>query len=157
MECVRFHEMAEVSSAMLAARKERAADSPIPGVAPERIGRWIAVALRSTLALFVFVALHAHAADADLLVVAWDDAGGGGRVAGMRLDAPYDVVTADLIVDDDGLVRSGFGRVLHLSRSTGMLRLIDPDTWTIEASISIGIANAPRDVAIGGPGLRGVA
>jgi hypothetical protein len=98
----------------------------------------------------MLLALAAHAApgraEPGLLVVAWDEAGAG-RVAGLDLAPPFGFRTPALDVDADGRVRTGFGRVLHLSRATGALRLIDPATWSVVLGVPIPAALAPRDVA----------
>ena len=83
------------------------------------------------------------------VVVAWDDpAAAKSFVAAIETTPPFDVVTPDLEVGADGLVRSGFGKLLHVSRATGVISLIDPDTWTIDDSFALGAASNPRDIAI---------
>jgi hypothetical protein len=97
--------------------------------------------------------LHAGSAWAlgTRIVVAWDDPDQSASfVAAIDANPPFDFATPDLAVDPDGRVRTAFGKVLHLSRATGALSVIDPATWRIEEAIQLRAEAEPRDLAIAG-------
>ena len=88
-------------------------------------------------------------ADQSRVVIAWDDSvAGTSYVAAISTSPPFDVVTPNLEVGGDGLVRAAFGKVLHVSRASGVVSMIDPDTWTVEDSFELGPASQPRDIAV---------
>lgn len=88
-------------------------------------------------------------ADQSRVVIAWDDSvAGTSYVAAISTSPPFDVVTPNLEVGGDGLVRAAFGKVLHVSRASGVVSIIDPDTWTVEDSFELGPASQPRDIAV---------
>ena len=82
------------------------------------------------------------------VVVAWDTPAIQGRVAALDTAPPYAFATPELAVGADGLVRVAFGRVYHLSRTSGALTVIDPESWTPVKSFALGAASEPRDIAV---------
>lgn len=90
--------------------------------------------------------LRADAAG-ERIAVAWDDVALQGRLAAQDAAPPYAFVTPTLSVGGDGLVRAEPGRVLHLSRTTGVLTLVDAQAWTVEESFALGASELPRDIA----------
>ena len=84
------------------------------------------------LAALVLVAAPARsgASTAHRVVVAWDTPAIQGRVAALDTAPPYAFTTPELAVGADGLVRAAQGRVYHLSRTSGVLTIIDPESWT---------------------------
>ena len=89
------------------------------------------------------------ASAADRVIVAWDDpSSGAGRVAAIDATPPFGLASPTLAVGGDGRVRADAGVALHLSRASGELTAIDPDTWTVLRVIPLGAASQPRDVAI---------
>ncbi|HVH16944.1 MAG TPA: hypothetical protein VNF72_01475 [Myxococcota bacterium] len=91
--------------------------------------------------------LRADAAG-ERIAVAWDDVALEGRLAAQDAAPPYAFVTPTLSLGGDGLVRAEPARVLHLSRTTGVLTLVDAQAWTIAASFALGAAELPRDIAV---------
>jgi hypothetical protein len=82
------------------------------------------------------------------VAVAWDDAAIAGHLAAIDAAPPYAFVTPSLALGPDGLVRAEPGRVLHLSRTTGVLTLVDAATWTFAGSFALGASQLPRDVVV---------
>jgi hypothetical protein len=82
------------------------------------------------------------------VVVAWDTPALEGRVAALDPAPPYAFTTPELTLGADGLVRAALGRVYHLSRTTGVLTVIDPESWAPIRSFALGAANQPRDIAV---------
>ena len=74
--------------------------------------------------------LPARAHRGHRVVVAWDTPAIQGRVAALDAAPPYAFTTPALAVGADGLVRAALGRVYHLSRTSGVLTVIDPESWT---------------------------
>ena len=95
----------------------------------------------------VALPLRADAAG-ERIAVAWDDVTLQGRLAAQDAAPPYAFVTPTLSLGGDGLVRAEPARVLHLSRTTGVLTLVDAQAWTIAASFALGAAELPRDIAV---------
>ena len=85
---------------------------------------------------------------AERIAVAWDDAALQGRLAALDASPPYAFVSPTLTLGGDGLVRADAARVLHLSRTTGVLTRVDAGTWTVAGSIALGASELPRDVAV---------
>jgi len=105
-------------------------------------------ALRLLAAAAAFLATDARATDTRV-VVAWDDpAAGASFVAALEAAPPFAFDTPALPVDGDGRVRASHGRVVHLSRSRGTLRVIEASTWSVERTFALAAAAAPRDVAV---------
>ena len=98
-------------------------------------------------ASLVALPLRADAAG-ERIAVAWDDVALEGRLAAQDAAPPYAFVTPTLSLGGDGLVRAEPARVLHLSRTTGVLSLVDAQTWTVAASFALGAAELPRDIAV---------
>jgi len=98
-------------------------------------------------ASLVALPLRADAAG-ERIAVAWDDVALEGRLAAQDAAPPYAFVTPTLSLGGDGLVRAEPARVLHLSRTTGVLTLVDAQAWTIAASFALGAAELPRDIAV---------
>jgi len=98
-------------------------------------------------ASLVALPLRADAAG-ERIAVAWDDVTLQGRLAAQDAAPPYAFVTPTLSLGGDGLVRAELARVLHLSRTTGVLSLVDAQTWTVAASFALGAAELPRDIAV---------
>lgn len=82
-----------------------------------------------------------------LVVVAADDAGQGSLV-GVRGVLPFDVATPVLSLDPGGLVRADFGRLVHVSRASGVVTLVDAGSWSVARSFDLGHTGALRDVAV---------
>jgi len=97
----------------------------------------------------VALPLRADAAG-ERIAVAWDDVTLQGRLAAQDAAPPYAFVTPTLSLGGDGLVRAELARVLHLSRTTGVLSLVDAQTWTVAASFALGAAELPRDISVVG-------
>ena len=106
--------------------------------------------LASLIAVVGLVAapVRAEASVAGRVIVAWDTPAITGRVAALDTAPPYAFTTPALAVGADGLVRTAFGRVHHLSRASGVLTVIDPESWTPEQTFALGAASEPRDVAV---------
>lgn len=90
---------------------------------------------------------EASAAQPARLAVAWDDLSLGGRLAALRRDPPFEIISPILTLGADARVRTAPGRVFHLSRETGDLTVLDAESWTPTATIALGSGLAPRDVA----------
>jgi hypothetical protein len=89
-------------------------------------------------------------AHSERIAVAWDDVAFAGRLAALEASPPYAFVTPILSLGGDGLVRAEPGRVLHLSRTTGVLTRVDSQSWTVSESFALGSSALPRDVAVVG-------
>jgi hypothetical protein len=102
------------------------------------------------LAAVVLIAAPARsgASAGHRVVVAWDTPAIQGRVAALDAAPPYAFTTPELAVGADGLVRAALGRVYHLSRSSGALTVIDPQSWTPVNSFALGAGSEPRDIAV---------
>jgi hypothetical protein len=96
----------------------------------------------------VLVVAPARSGAGDRVVVAWDTPAIQGRVAALDTAPPYPFATPELAVGADGLVRVAFGRVYHLSRTSGALTVIDPESWTPAQSFALGAGSEPRDIAV---------
>lgn len=104
------------------------------------------------LATALLLAPGTVASAADRVVVAWDGpVAGAGFVAALDAAPPFAFATPALELGDDARVRTAFDRIFHLSRSSGVLTVIDPATWSPVDDFALGAGSTPRDVAISDP------
>ncbi len=99
-------------------------------------------------ALLAAAPARGNASTGHRVIVAWDAPAIQGRIAALDAAPPYAFTTPELAVGADGLVRAALGRVYHLSRSSGALTVIDPESWTPVQSFALGAGSEPRDVAV---------
>lgn len=81
------------------------------------------------------------------MVVAWDlGSGSEGRLRALEAAPPFAFAGPEVATDGDGILRVTRGRVLHLSRASGVLSVIDAITWSVIARHALDPAQQPRDV-----------
>ncbi len=104
------------------------------------------IAGRVFLAL-VALAPVAHAVDR--VVIAWDDdSAGTGRLQAFEAELPFAPASAVLEVGALGRVRHFGDRLYHISRSAGVVSVIDPGTFQVEKTFQI---PSVQDIAVTGP------
>jgi hypothetical protein len=113
-------------------------------------------ALGSTWLPVVLLALAATGAptraQARSLAVAWNDPGGRGAVAAMRVTAPWAFHTAPLEVGANTVLHASGAALYAVSPTDGSLTAIDVRSWTVSRVYDLGGGSDPQDVAVGSGG-----
>lgn len=85
------------------------------------------------------------------LAAAADVASGGGTMQGFAGAPPWSVQTPALAIDSRTVLRAAFGRIYAVSVNTGVIRVIDPDTWAVVRAFDLGLRAEPLDIAVVSP------
>jgi len=103
-------------------------------------------------AVIVSPQLSAPAAAGDAsarVVVAWTDGPTSeGRIRSFPAAAPWAFDTPALNVGANSTLRVAGGRLYVVSRTDATVAVIDPDTWTVLRTLSVGVGREPVDIAV---------
>ena len=78
---------------------------------------------------------------------------GGSTLAAVETREPWGVEPSGIALDGEVSLRVLEGRVVAVGRGSGVVTVVDPDRWTVEAAHPIGGALQLEDVALVAPGI----
>lgn len=85
------------------------------------------------------------------VAVAWSEGNGDSAVQAFDVQSPWSAVTPPLSVDPGPRLRFARGRLFALSPVAGTIKVIDPTSWTVEDTFSLGGSSFPVDIAVVSP------
>lgn len=116
-----------------------------------RSARLIRFAVALSASLFAPTGAHAGQSHARV-VVAWTDGPTSeGYIRSFPATAPWDFDTQSLNVAPNATLRLAASRLYAVSRTDATVSVIDPDTWTVLHTHSVGAGREPVDIAVVAP------